>query len=101
MLKLPFGTDAWGNVQTFHYDETTDDFMITTEQDAEPILELNRAVQNEDTGKFKDGLHHVARIPLVVYQELVDKGIDKDPVALKRWLNDPDNRYFRTKLGVV
>jgi hypothetical protein len=33
--------------------------------------------------------------------ELKQQGIIDDPKALRRWLNDPDNRYFRTRPGRV
>jgi hypothetical protein len=35
------------------------------------------------------------------YMDLKKKGILDDQVALKRWLNDPENRYFRTRPGQV
>jgi hypothetical protein len=39
---------------------------------------------------------HVARIPMVIWQNLQRLGITKDEAALNRWLNDPDNCVFRT-----
>jgi hypothetical protein len=46
-------------------------------------------------------MHKVASIPMNVYFDLKEKGILDDPAALKRWLNDSDNRFFRTKAGRV
>jgi len=43
----------------------------------------------------------VASIPLSIYYDLKRQGIVDDPVRLKRWLNDSDNKYFRTRGGVV
>ena len=41
----------------------------------------------------------IASIPLSIYYELKKKGITDDPKRLKKWLNDPDNKYFRTRGG--
>lgn len=84
----------------FHYDEATDQVEITAEQQFDDILEMNKALYNRDHGKHGDWTH-VAQIPLVVLQELKKKGILHDNVAMKRWLNDPDNRFFRTRPGTV
>jgi len=43
----------------------------------------------------------VASIPLNVYYDLKRRGIADDPKAMKKWLNDPDNRVFRTREGTV
>ena len=68
------------------------------------IGEANEAYEKENP----KGLHlnnteslgkKIGEIPLVVWQELVDRGIAKDPKALRRWLRDPDNRAFRTYSG--
>lgn len=78
--------------------------IIETVQDAEPIVELNkaRASRFDERSNWKgDGFHMVASIPNVVFMELERKGITRDPVAFKKWLNDPDNRAFRTRPGRV
>ena len=43
----------------------------------------------------------VAEIPNVIYLQLVEKyGAPRDnPTAWRKWLNDYDNRYFRTGGG--
>jgi hypothetical protein len=38
----------------------------------------------------------VASIPIILFFELQRKGIANDPVAIRRFLNDPDNAHFRT-----
>lgn len=43
----------------------------------------------------------VASIPLVLWFELEKQGITKDEKALKKWLNDNENRFFRTRPGRV
>jgi hypothetical protein len=89
----------------FHPDIHTGDVnTIQTVQDAEPIVELNKARAShfdERTGYKGDGFHQVASIPLVIYQQLVKDGITEDPKAFRKWLNDRDHAAFRTRPGRV
>jgi hypothetical protein len=41
----------------------------------------------------------VATLPLSVYYQLKREGIADDPKRLAKWMNDPDNRAFRTRGG--
>lgn len=88
-------------------DEMTGISTIRTEQDATDIVELNKIHQRQfSSGKDRwgDGYDHrtkVASIPLNVWMDLRKRGIASDPVAMKRWLNDPDNFAFRTRPGTV
>lgn len=84
----------------FHYDESTDEATITAEQKFDDIVEMNKSLYNRDHQKHGDWTH-VAQIPLVVVQELKKQGILHDQKAMKRWLNDPQNRFFRTRPGSV
>lgn len=53
-------------------------------------------------GKNDSGLGRLtAKIPLTIYVDLQKKGITKDPEQFRRWLNDRDNRVFRTSEGKV
>jgi hypothetical protein len=84
----------------FHYDHTDDTFVIKTVQDVEPILEANKAAMNSLDERAKHGeFDRVASIPMPIYMELQRKGIADDPTAFTRWLDDPDNRAFRTRPG--
>lgn len=92
--------------KTFHYDESVDakNFVIETVQDAAPIIAANKEEFNQTHAKLgagKEDFVKVASIPMNIYMELRKKGIVQDPAAMKRWLNDPDNRFFRTRAGVV
>jgi hypothetical protein len=75
-----------------------DDAVVETQQDVTAIIEANKIDYNAQSG-FRGDFHHVARIPLFIYEELQRKGIADDPDALKRWLDDPANRMFRTHPG--
>lgn len=92
-----------GLVEKWHYDESTDTAIIESVQDVEQILDANRNAYNEtdERARYKDGAHMVARIPLVVLQDLKKRGIADDPAAMRKWLNDPENKYFRTRPGRV
>ena len=98
-LKLPFSYDpVLGIKRTFHWDNDTDDFLIQTEQETTDIVEANKAAYNDAPERWGD-MTRVASIPLSLYFDLKKKGIADDPVAMKRWLNDPDQRFFRTRPG--
>lgn len=86
-----------------HYDETEDATYIESCMDAEPIIEANKAAFNsvDERARWADNHNRVASIPLTIYWDLKRRGIIDDQVRLKKWLNDPDNRAFRTRPGVV
>jgi hypothetical protein len=108
MTKRFFDHDPLtGITEYFEYDESDDSFTIQTQQDVSGIIALNQAHMREfSSGKDRwgDGFDHrtkVASIPLNIYMDLKKRGVLRDPAALKRWLNDPDNAAFRTRPGVV
>lgn len=90
--------------RVFHYDESVDakNFAIETIQDTTDIINQNlRRINDAKRGFHGEDFAHVARIPLTIFMDLQKKGITKDPAAMKRWLNDPDNAAFRTRPGVI
>ena len=81
---------------------------IVTEQDVSPVLD--QAKQKESLwrpgqmiGNTQRHQQKVAEIPTAVYFDLLKKyGQPKNnPKPWKKWLNDPDNKYFRTTGGSV
>jgi len=88
----------------FHMGEHDDQFHIETRQDVAPVLEDAKfqASHYDERSRWKD-INHVAQIPLVIIAEERKKGRDliNDPEALKQWLNDPDNKHFRTRPGRI
>jgi hypothetical protein len=91
-----------GTTRYFHYDDTDDSFTIETVQDVGELVEDNKAQFNEYTSLDRMGEgRRVASIPMNVYWDLKQRGIVDDPAAFKRWLNDPDNRFFRTSPGTL
>lgn len=88
----------------FHYDEAEDRGIIETIQDVEPIMDLNKQQSNSADSNWNQTMNHVARIPKsVIEQYRIEKGIDlmNDEAELKKFLNDPDQRVWRTRGGNV
>lgn len=101
MADKVFDVDPLSGITSYwHYDEATDTALIEKRQDVSDILDANKAEFNADHGRYGEWTK-VASIPLSVYYDLKAKGIVDDPVAMKRWLNDADNRFFRTRPGNV
>lgn len=101
MADKVFDVDPLSGITSYwHYDDATDTALIEKRQDVSDILDANKAEFNADHGRYGEWAK-VASIPLSVYYDLKAKGIVDDPVAMKRWLNDADNRFFRTRPGTV
>jgi hypothetical protein len=94
--------DAWNPVTRRSTEIVTDSEtglpVIIQVQDLKPIIEANKRQANafDKHAKRPDDITHVARIPMVVWQRLMRLGIAKDPKALNAWLDERDNRVFRT-----
>ena len=85
----------------FHYNAENDESCIEVIQDVEDLIVQNRRSFNDSDGsRWGDG-KIVASIPLNVYEQLRKQGITRDRKAMKRWLEDRDNRAFRTRPGKV
>lgn len=93
------GDAFWGGDLTSWDEETYhDDGSVTYQQkdDCTRLLELTKA-QRDDTQDPKSPWRKVASIPPALYASLNMKDFDSRDWA--RWLNDPDNRFFRTWEG--
>ena len=104
MNKRLFSSDAQtGVIKWWHWDDSTDTFVIETEM-AQPVLE---SILDENKQSFNDAPtgwgngQKIASIPVHILWDLKKKGILDDEAAFKRWLNDPDNRFFRVRPGTV
>ena len=82
--------------------------VIETKQDVTEILESNKIILEADkqrTGNLNE-LHHIARIPFTVIDDLNKKGIMKgfaivDDAAFASWLNSSDNAQWKVYRGTV
>lgn len=77
-----------------------DQFTVQTAQDVSPIIQHCKD-RREDLAGYRDGLVPVAEIPLFIAEQMMQDGSFYDDDAIRRWLNDPDNRCFRVWEGRV
>lgn len=94
----------------FHYDS---DGTVTIQQrsDVTGILRANHFQQSEQTMRHQgEVMNHVARIDMLAIKNWMNaRGIFKnwwyefnqDPKLLREFLNDPDNKCWRTRLGKI
>ena len=93
-------------VQIAH-DDGEGGLILETKQNVKPFLEQNKAsyAQIDESARWGE-FAHIASIPFSVIQQLNKEGILKgfhivEPKKLKAWLNDSDNRFFRTRPGRI
>lgn len=100
-----------GEVRTVHSDGEGG-IIVHSQTDLTDFIEHTKAQYNENPGKtgwsgeLLDKKNKIASLPLAIINELNAKGIMRgfhilDQKALKAWLNDPENRVFRTRGGEV
>ena len=86
-------------------DFVTKDGIISRSQDVTEIIRQNRAEQNAQKCGFQKTptFRKVASIPVAVVDIAAAQGLNimNDPDAMRKFLNDPDNRAFRTTLERV
>tara|TARA_R110000823_G_scaffold195029_1_gene326348 strand:+ start:941 stop:1231 length:291 start_codon:yes stop_codon:yes gene_type:complete len=83
--------------------------VVEVSQDITGIIEQNKLEYTHAPTTWGDGdvfTNKVASIPFTVIDMLNQKGILRgfhvlDLPKFKAWLNDPDNRFFRTKQGRI
>ena len=108
-MALDLGQGARGTAFDVHggvVDYVSDSGVISCAQDVTDIIEANKQEQMEDRFRgFRKApvFRKVASIPIAVFDIALAQGYDllNDPEALRRFLNDPQNRAFRTTLEKV
>lgn len=87
------GVSSW-----FRYNDADDTITMRETQDAEVLMRLNQHQYNatDERARYGDGLQKMGSIPLTMFYE---NGMNKDPDAIKKFLNDRDNAKFRTRPG--
>lgn len=98
-----FSSDPESGVTKYwHYDPDTDRAVIQTQQDVSQIIDTARANHADSYGRrFNGFMQHVGYIPLAIYAEWMASGKHRDQASIRKFLNDPDNRYLRTFRGRV
>ena len=88
--------------------DTSDGKVIEVVQDVSDIIEKNKIEYNNSSTKWSDDTfgNKIASLPMTVVDKLNQQGIMRghhilDQKAFFKWLNDPDNRFFRTKQGRI
>lgn len=79
-------------------DDQPEKLFLPWEQDVTELVDENHALEEAHSRHGAD-LRLAARIPIAEYLDLQRQGITQDPVAFKRWLNDPDRRKYRVWKG--
>ena len=100
--KKVFSHDPMTGITKYWHDNQDGTVTIESDQDVAAIMDSNKTGRKDVDKHSKWGdMSRVASIPLTVYYDLKQKGILDDQVALRKWLNDPDNELFRTRKGKV
>jgi hypothetical protein len=101
--RMPWTRDHGTNCVTTdnYFDELTQKWYHTSEQDVEPILKQAKLEKNEfdvtRNSSMKYGeLTKVAMIPNIIIDKLIRDGIWGDQKRMKQWLNSSDNKGWRT-----
>ena len=104
-MKRVLSTDPVTGKQVSMHQNTDGSTFIEQRQNFDNLVKLNTHMNNEwRVGQLRGSqkhMAHVAEIPNIVYAHLVEKfGKPADnPKAWKQWLNDSQNRAFRTGGG--
>lgn len=71
-----------------------------TDYEVDNTIDINQAQRNLAQPGWAGDYHHVASIPLnVYYDQLAEASKQDDQRFINKWLNDSDNRAWRTKEG--
>ena len=95
-------------MRKFKKHNADDGYVIETKQDVTDIIEKNKQEYNNSSTKWGEDVfdNKIASLPLTVVDDLNKQGIMRgfhvlDQKKFFAWLNDPDNRFFRTKQGRI
>lgn len=92
---------SYNGIQEYqHVDQSRPgDLIIETVQDCEPIIQRAKELSEQTPGKE---WRHVACIPMYFIDQAVKAGVPpNDRTYWHRWLNDPNNKAFRTWPGRI
>ncbi len=76
-----------------------DDLIIETVQNN--LHEIVEAAKLKAEDPVGSEWRHVGYIPDIVMHQAIAEGWDRDENKWRAWLNDPDNKYFRTWKGRI
>jgi hypothetical protein len=104
--------DVQNGVTRIAHDDGEGGLIIQSVTEMSDFVEYTKTKYAENsTGKGwgdnpVDARNHIATLPTEIINDLNTKGLMRgyhiiDPKGLKKWLNDPENRVFRTRGGIV
>jgi hypothetical protein len=85
----------YGITTYFDYDDDADRIIWRDEFDASALLDRNKSDIVDANGRAWGDGKLVARIPLPIYYDWLQKGYVADSNKLRSLLNDPDNQFMR------
>ena len=102
-LRLPFSTDIEAGIQNLYHEDADGNTTVETFQDVECVIEDAKYKNSmfDERSPWKGDLHQVAEIPMTIIMDIQRQGIIDDPKRFRKWLNDRDNKVFRTRPGRV
>ena len=91
-------------VERHHYDPHTGQQVLETVGDVTEIAEDSKArfAMVDERARWRDGFNHVASVPLQIIDKVRrETGVNllTDRAAMKEFLNNSDNRVWRTRPG--
>lgn len=94
------GGDLLAKRKILWHEEPDGRIVVETQQDYEDILVENQENRKDRSGfKGKQPLHHVAQIPLTVYEQLMRDGVVEDGRDLRKWLETEEGKIWKTHPG--
>jgi len=91
--------DAHGGLIRKVHVESDGTFHLSSEQDLDGIVEQNKMLRENQTGKEQFRL--AARVPVHVVEQAMREGWFHDDDKWKQWLNDGQNRDHRVWEGQI
>lgn len=88
--------------QTWRRENPDGSVTMRTDMPADDTLEENLIARNSASSGWAGDWHRIASVPMnKFFAELSEAHSHGDERYISRWLNDSDNRAFRTKEGNV
>ena len=93
-------------IQKHHFDHSTGNSYVETQQDVTPYLDQNRKELNADSGSWKGDMHKIASVPMVVIEQwAVELGANPLASENRAWfmakIRSTDYSKLRTKGGRI
>lgn len=107
-MKRVLYTDPYTKKEVYMHQNNDGSTVIEQKQRFDTLIKLNRQMNNDYSkgsmiGNTQRHMQHVAEIPNVVYNHLIETlgTPQENPKGWKAWLNDHQNRDFRTGGGHI